>query len=160
MVNSSLAYEILLYLNSFYFGMFAACEVGMGVLKGINMNYTPQELQKDASILVAILVVETFRVFLGRKGSLSEHGNIWLCIFPSAPLHIDFPHNFLIGWQVITSVFLTIPCACGVYYLLMLQNHLLKLELILCALMLTLQCTELIYAILFLFSTCRPTTYT
>lgn len=74
MVNSSLAYEILLYLNSFYFGMFAACEVGMGVLKGINMNYTPQQLQKDACILVAILAVETIRVYLGRKGSLSEHG--------------------------------------------------------------------------------------
>lgn len=74
MVNSSLAYEILLYLNSFYFGMFAACEIGMGVLKGINLNYTPQQIQTDACILVAILTVETIRVYFGRKGSLSEHG--------------------------------------------------------------------------------------
>lgn len=28
MVNSSLTYEILMYLNSFYFGMFATCEIG------------------------------------------------------------------------------------------------------------------------------------
>lgn len=74
MANASLAYEILLYLNSFYFGMFAACEIGMGVLKGINLNYTPQQLQTDAIILVAILTIETIRVYFGRKGSLSEHG--------------------------------------------------------------------------------------
>lgn len=74
MANSSLAYEILLYLNSFYFGMFAACEIGMGVLKGINLNYSPSQLQTDACILVAILLVETVRVYFGRKGSLSEHG--------------------------------------------------------------------------------------
>lgn len=74
MANASLAYEILLYLNSFYFGMFAACEIGMGVLKGINLNYTPHQLQRDAFILVTILIVETVRVYFGRKGSLSEHG--------------------------------------------------------------------------------------
>lgn len=28
MVNASLTYEILMYLNSFYFGMFAICEIG------------------------------------------------------------------------------------------------------------------------------------
>ncbi|CAH4035268.1 unnamed protein product [Pieris brassicae] len=42
MVNSSLAYEILLYINSFYFGLFATCEL------------------------------EAARLILGRKGSLSE----------------------------------------------------------------------------------------
>lgn len=74
MANASLAYEILLYLNSFYFGLFAACEIGMGALKAINLTYTPQQLQTDALILVAILFVETIRVYFGRKGSLSEHG--------------------------------------------------------------------------------------
>lgn len=67
---------------------------------------------------------------------------------------------FIIGWQVITSVFLTFPCALGVFYLFMLQHNTLKLEYILCALMLALHFAEIVYAILFLFSTCRPTTYT
>lgn len=66
----------------------------------------------------------------------------------------------LTGWQVITSVFLTIPCAMGIFYLFMLQHNTLKLEYILCALMLALQVVEIFYAIIFLFSTCRPTTYT
>lgn len=54
--------------------MFAACEIGMGVLKGINLNYTPQQLQTDAILLSAILIIETIRVYFGRKGSLSDHG--------------------------------------------------------------------------------------
>lgn len=64
------------------------------------------------------------------------------------------------GWQVITSVVLTIPSAIGIYFLLMEQLHILKLERILCALMLALQITELAYAVLFIFTTCRPQTYT
>lgn len=74
MANSSLTYEILLYLNSFYFGLLAACEIGMAVLKAINLKYTTQELQTDGIILVTVLTLETIRVFLGRKGSLAERG--------------------------------------------------------------------------------------
>lgn len=74
MANSSLTYEILLYLNSFYFGLLAACEIGMAVLKAINLNYTAQQLQLDGIILVTILTLETVRVYLGRKGSLAERG--------------------------------------------------------------------------------------
>lgn len=61
--------------------MFGSCEIGIGVLKAINMNYTPQELQTDAIILVTVLILETIRVYLGRKSSLSEHGKILFNIF-------------------------------------------------------------------------------
>lgn len=75
MVNSSLRYEILLYLNSFYFGFFAACEVGMALLKGINNpTYTTETARQDFLILVALLILETVRVYFGRKGSLGDHG--------------------------------------------------------------------------------------
>ncbi|XP_037037525.1 transmembrane protein 80-like [Bradysia coprophila] len=140
MVNVSLSYEILLYLNSFYFGMFGSCEFAMGVLKAINssyLKYTPQQLQQDVCILVATLILETIRVYLGRKGSLSEH-----------------------GWHVIVSVILTIPCGMGTYYLLFIQFMPLKLEAILCGLMLALQISELLYGIIFMFQSCRPTVYT
>uniref|UniRef100_A0A8D8CU33 (northern house mosquito) hypothetical protein n=1 Tax=Culex pipiens TaxID=7175 RepID=A0A8D8CU33_CULPI len=71
------------------------------------------------------------------------------------------PHFFTLvpGWQVILSVFLTIPCAMGVSYLLFYQLHRLRLEYILCALMLSLQAAELLFAILFVFTLCRPTRY-
>lgn len=73
MVNSSLAYEILLYLNSFYFGMFAACELGMGILKAINLGYATSTLTAEAGLLFALLVIETIRCILGRRGSLALH---------------------------------------------------------------------------------------
>lgn len=57
-------------------------------------------------------------------------------------------------------MFLTVPSLLGILYLLLLQHEKLKLERILCALMLGLHVTELVYAIMFAFSTCRPVTYT
>ncbi|ETN64373.1 transmembrane protein 216-like [Anopheles aquasalis] len=136
MGNPSLTYEILLYLNSFYFGMFATCELGMLTLKAVNLKYPDHILLRESSILVALCLVETIRIILGRRGSLSDH-----------------------GWQVILSVFLTIPCGMGVGYLLFYQLHRLRLEYILCALMLSLQAAELFFAILFVFTLCRPPSY-
>jgi hypothetical protein len=37
MVDSSLTYEILMYLNHFYFGMFATCELGEEFRKGTHL---------------------------------------------------------------------------------------------------------------------------
>ncbi|XP_055545482.1 transmembrane protein 216-like [Wyeomyia smithii] len=136
MGNPSLTYEILLYLNSFYFGMFATCELGMMTLKAVNLPYPHQVLVQETIILLALCLVETIRIIFGRKGSLSDH-----------------------GWQVILSVILTIPCALGVSYLLFYQLHRLRLEYILCALMLSLHTAELLFALLFICSLCRPVSY-
>uniref|UniRef100_A0A6B2ECM6 Uncharacterized protein n=1 Tax=Phlebotomus kandelakii TaxID=1109342 RepID=A0A6B2ECM6_9DIPT len=136
MVNASLTYEILLYLNSFYFGMFGACEVGMTVLKAVNLPYPEGSLLRDTLLLVSLLIAESIRIFFGRHGSLSDH-----------------------GWRVICSVFLTFPSSCGVTYLLYFQTHTLGLEYILCALMLALQITEVFFALLFVLTMCRPPNY-
>lgn len=136
MANYSLTYEILMYLNSFYFGMFATCEIGMGTLKAINLTYKDHTLLYEGSVMLALCVLESIRIHLGRKGSLSDY-----------------------GWQVILSVFLTIPCAAGVLFLLFLQSEVLKLEYILCALMLLLHLAELVFATLFVFSLCKQPTY-
>lgn len=83
MVNSSLAYEILLYINSFYFGLFATCELGTLILKSvlISMKYEEipgqgvgRRLGQDYGVLVALFIIEAARLFIGRKGSLSERG--------------------------------------------------------------------------------------
>jgi len=73
-MNASLTYEILMYLNSFYFGMYAVFEIGIGVLKAINLNYGENILSKEAGILLALCFVETIRIILGRKSSLSDRG--------------------------------------------------------------------------------------
>lgn len=69
-VNSSLAYEILLYLNSFYIGMFIVCEVAIGILKACNMNYSENELLTEAGVFGLLCLVEVIRIYLGRKGDL------------------------------------------------------------------------------------------
>jgi transmembrane protein 216 len=108
----------------------------MMALKSVNLTYQEYGKLFDGSVLLALCIVESVRVHLGRKGALSDY-----------------------GWQVILSVFLTIPCAAGVTFLVWKQSHVLKLEYILCALMLLLQFTELVFATLFLFSLCKQPTY-
>jgi transmembrane protein 216 len=72
--NASLTYEILLYLNSFYFGMFGGCEIGMALLKAVNLKYPQGALAIDTTLLVVTFVIETLRIYLGRKGALSDYG--------------------------------------------------------------------------------------
>ena len=72
--NPSLSYEVLIYLNSFYFGMFACCELSMGLLKAINLPYTGHTLALDSIVLVVLCILETTRIILGRKGSLADKG--------------------------------------------------------------------------------------
>lgn len=88
-MNASLIYEILMYLNSFYFGMYAAFEVGVGVLKGINLSYGENVLTREATILLSLCIIETLRIVFGRKSSLSDrgeyfkkdtHGRMYMCV--------------------------------------------------------------------------------
>lgn len=72
--NPSLAYEVLIYLNSFYFGMFACCELGMGLLKAINLSYEMNPLIRDSGVLVALCVLESLRCIMGRRGRLINKG--------------------------------------------------------------------------------------
>lgn len=108
----------------------------MMTLKAVNLQYEDNKSVLDACVLLGLCLLESIRVHLGKKGSLSDY-----------------------GWQVILSVFITIPCAAGVIFLVWKQSHVLKLEYILCALMLLLQFTELVFATIFLFSLCKQPTY-
>ncbi|KAJ0170786.1 hypothetical protein K1T71_013558 [Dendrolimus kikuchii] len=135
-VNSSLAYEILLYLNSFYLGMFFVCEVAMGILKAINVSYPENALLTEAGIFSALCLVEVIRIFLGRRGNLE-----------SKRIPVFF------------SVVLTIPSAVGVCYFLIYQTYILRLEYIWCAVMLMFHALELTFAILFVLTVCKNQQY-
>lgn len=81
MVDASLTYEILLYINSFYFGLFATCELGTLILKSvliIEMYVVDKDprlrLGQDYGVLLGLFIIEAARLILGRKGSLSEKG--------------------------------------------------------------------------------------
>lgn len=54
--------------------MFSACELGIGVLKAVNLEYTTETLQKEMALLIGMVVIETIRIYFGRHGSLSDRG--------------------------------------------------------------------------------------
>ncbi|KDR09042.1 hypothetical protein L798_01246 [Zootermopsis nevadensis] len=124
-MNSSLTYEILLYLNSFYFSMFALCEFGMGIFKAANLPYPSGTLISESLLLVFLCCTEYLRIFMGRKGNLTER-----------------------GFAVLVSIGLTIPSSLGIMYFLTWQTYVLRLEVVLCAIQLTLQGLELALALL------------
>lgn len=142
MVNSSLAYEILLYINSFYFGLFATCELGTLILKSVlitvkyEIEKDPTKLGRDYGVLIGLFIVEATRLILGRRGSLSEK---------------DIPVMF--------SVLLTVPSIMGVLYLLVFQVVVLRIEYIWCTLMLCIQMLEFVFASMFIVSLCRGPSY-
>lgn len=128
----------------------------MGTLKFVNLDYKREALIQETIVLLGLCLLESIRIHLGRKGSLSDHGETLRCSL--TPSQVDELIHFS-GYQVWLSVIFIIPVLMGVIYLLCLQTHVLKLEYILCALMLLLQVTELVFAILFIFSLCKPPTY-
>ncbi|XP_055382838.1 uncharacterized protein LOC129612991 [Condylostylus longicornis] len=136
MSNPSLAYEVLIYLNSFYFGMFASCELSIGLLKAINLRYENHSLAKESTLLVAFCILETIRIVLGRRGALADR-----------------------DWRVILSCILILPSIAEVIFLLFFQTYTLKLEYVLSSLMLALLFVEVWFCIMFIFTTCRPVTY-
>lgn len=71
-INAALTFEVLLYLNSYYFGLFAVCEIGVNIVKEINL--TLPNFATEFGILSAVCVLELFRVVLARKGNLTEKG--------------------------------------------------------------------------------------
>lgn len=76
-MNVSLTFEVLLYLNSYYFGLFAVCEIGMNVVKMINLN--TENSSTDFGILMAVCTLELFRVILARRGNLTEKSKYNQC---------------------------------------------------------------------------------
>lgn len=70
-MNTSLTFEVLLYLNSYYFGLFVVCEIAMNIVKYINFA-TLEHFSTDFGVLGAVCAIELFRVILARKGNLTE----------------------------------------------------------------------------------------
>lgn len=134
-VNSSLTYEILMYLNSFYFGMFAICEVGMGIFKATTLQ-SPGFIKSitEFAMLAFLLTTEGCRIYLGRRGNLVER-----------------------GIPMILGIILTIPSVLATMYFLLWQNYVLRLEVILCSIQLVLLVTEFVISVMCLISIYRPT---
>lgn len=136
MVNSSLGYEILLYLNTYYYCFFAVAEVGVFIFKINHLPYPAGVLISEILILLLLTCTEASRIFVGRKGNLTEK------IF-----------------SIVISIGLTVPSIIGVLYFLRWQTYVLRLEVILCGIQLILEGLELCFASLCLLRFCRAPLY-
>ncbi|XP_015585238.1 transmembrane protein 80-like [Cephus cinctus] len=133
-VNSSLTYEILMYLNSFYFGMFAICELGMNCVKAAKLE-SPclGRMHLEFALLLFLIATEGGRIYLGRKGNLTEH-----------------------GLPILLGIVLSVPSSLATLYFLFWQCRVLRLEMILCSIQLVVLASELIISIMCLIAFYRP----
>ncbi|PSN39924.1 Transmembrane protein 216 [Blattella germanica] len=116
--------------------MFALCEFGIGLFKATNLPYPTGTIVSEYILLVFLCCVESMRIFLGRKGNLTER-----------------------SFSVLMSIALTVPSVFGVLYFLIWQTYVLRLEVVLCAIQLTLQGFELALALLCLVTFYKSGTY-
>ncbi|XP_044757315.1 transmembrane protein 216-like [Coccinella septempunctata] len=131
-----LIFEVLLYLNSYYFGFFALCEISMFSLKYLNGNNESEKYQTDFSILAFICIIEIFRVTLARRGNLTEK-----------------------RWTVFIALMLTIPSGAGLMFLIFLQTKILRLEYTICLIQFVFEILEIATGILLLLPSNKSSQY-
>ncbi|EEB10956.1 conserved hypothetical protein [Pediculus humanus corporis] len=136
MGSSSLGFEILLYLNSYYFCIFIIAEICIGIFKIINLPYPTGVLMSESLIMIFLSCTETIRIFMGHKGNLTEQ-----------------------SLGVLISILLTIPSVLGILYFLLWQTYVLRIESILCGIQLSLQGIEFCFAIICLLRFCKAGVY-
>uniref|UniRef100_A0A0B7A0W5 Transmembrane protein 216 n=1 Tax=Arion vulgaris TaxID=1028688 RepID=A0A0B7A0W5_9EUPU len=124
-VRSSLPYQILLYLNGWYFAFFFVCEILLFVFKGQTLPYASNVLAAEIILLFILAIVEALRLFFGRKGNLTEQ---------------------IVG--VLVCLILSVPTVFGVLFYLLWQTYVLRVEIILTAIQLVFIGMELIFSII------------
>nr|XP_040583514.1 transmembrane protein 216-like [Lepeophtheirus salmonis] len=124
-MKSLLSFQIFLHLGAWYFGSFCLAEVLLNIYKYVAFPNTFQNLFINFGILVLTGLLETLRIFTGWKGNLVQN-------------------VYLIG----ISIVLIVPGILGVLYIMLWQIYVVKLEVILCSVQLTLQGIQLIFAII------------
>ncbi|KAK3734948.1 hypothetical protein RRG08_038972 [Elysia crispata] len=124
-VRSSLPYQILLYLNGWYFAFFFVCEILLFVFKGETLPYASNVLAAEVILLFLLAAVEALRLFFGRRGNLTEQ---------------------ILG--VLVCVILSVASVFGVLFVLLWQTYVLRVEVILAAIQLFFIGTEIIFGII------------
>ncbi|XP_065676507.1 transmembrane protein 216-like isoform X1 [Hydra vulgaris] len=120
---SSLPLQILLHLNVYFFGFYWICELLLYVYKGIILPYPDNggTLTTEIVLLAFLGIIETFRIFFGYKGNLGERKQT-------------------LTWSVV----LAIPILVSQFYLIFWQTYILRIEVILCGILLVMVILEVI----------------
>lgn len=132
MVQSSLPFEVLLYLNYYYFIVFAISECVLYIFKISHLPYSTDAIFIDGLIFKFYCTIQLSRIHAGRKGNLTGRNR-----------------------YVIISLLLIIPCMIGILYFTLIQLKVLRLEVILCYIEVLMEIFELIFGMFHLCATKR-----
>uniref|UniRef100_UPI003AB0B0EC transmembrane protein 216 n=1 Tax=Centroberyx gerrardi TaxID=166262 RepID=UPI003AB0B0EC len=135
-ILSSAPLQVLLYLNSWYFAAFFLAEVLMFVYKGVLLPYPSDNLVLDVVLLLLFLGLESLRIFYAWKGNLCER-----------------------SLASSLSLLVLLPCAALAVYYLLLQTFVLRLEFLLCCVLLCFHSLELLLGLLGLSAFSRSKVY-
>lgn len=69
---TTLILQMCLYFGSVYFGLFAVLEVAVQVYKWSTLPYSAGVVGSEAILLLLLIVVESLRVQLGKRGNLTN----------------------------------------------------------------------------------------
>ncbi|KAK3585673.1 hypothetical protein CHS0354_020239 [Potamilus streckersoni] len=135
-IRSSLPYQILLYINGWYFALFLICEILLFVYKGETLPYAYGVLAAEVILVFILAGIEALRIFFASKGNLTER---------------------ILG--VIVSILLSIPAILGAVFILLWQTYVLRADVILAAIQLSFLGLELIFGIISIITFARATPY-
>ncbi|XP_071943603.1 transmembrane protein 216-like [Antedon mediterranea] len=135
-ILSSLPLQILLYFNGWYFAFFWICEILIFAYKGTVLPYPGSNLAGEIVLLFTLLAVETVRIFIGKKGNLTE----------------KLPH---LG----VSVALCVPVIFVYVYYLVWQTYVLRVEVILNVIQLIFLAFEFIFSLIAIITFARAESY-
>ncbi|KAL8595347.1 hypothetical protein ACOMHN_020100 [Nucella lapillus] len=135
-VHSSLPYQVLLFLNGWYFAFYFICELLIFVFKGESLPFADGVLAAEIILVFLLAAVEMLRLFFGKKGNLTEQ---------------------IVG--VVISVLLSIPALFGALFLLLWQTYVLRVEVILSGIQIAFIGLELIFGIISIITFARAAPY-
>nr|CAB3267072.1 transmembrane protein 216-like [Phallusia mammillata] len=124
-VLSSLPLQIFYELNSYYFGLFFVAEILLFVYKAEMLYYPSQTLGIDLGLLFVLTFLEMLRLFVGCKGNLTER-----------------------TLTSLFSVFLLAVSAALVVYFLLWQTFVLRIDLVLCGILLFLHLLQFVFSLI------------
>ncbi|XP_041354806.1 transmembrane protein 216-like [Gigantopelta aegis] len=123
--KSSLPYQVILYLNGFYFAFFFIAEILIYIFKGETLPYATNALAAEVVLVFILAGVEALRLCMGGKGNLTEN-----------------------ALSVISCLLFTLPALFGTLFILLWQTYVLRIEVILAAIQLAFIGLELIFSII------------
>ncbi|XP_077863530.1 transmembrane protein 216-like [Saccoglossus kowalevskii] len=135
-ILSSLPLQILFYLNGWYYVAFWVCEALIFIYKGNVLPYPTVNLVVEWILLVLMAILEACRLFMGKKGNLTER-----------------------TISLLLSVVLSLPMIFAHVYLLIWQTYVLRAEIILNSIQLVFLGLELVFSIIAIITFARADTY-